>query len=90
VPDPAITLLLQVYDEHSVYEPRAHARWDALLELRLPPGYYVDKNAELLVLRRPDGSAVAVFSVRGVARELVERAAWEDYGEPLPDPGGGE
>jgi hypothetical protein len=90
VPSPATTLLLQVYDEHSVYDPRAHARWDALLELRLPPGYYVDQDADLLVLRRHDDSAVAVFSVRGVAREFVERAAWEDYGEPLPDPGGGE
>jgi hypothetical protein len=89
-PCPTITLLLQVYDELSAYDPRAHARWDALLDLRLPPGYYVDKDADLLVLRRHDGSVVAVFSARGVAKEFIERAAWEDYGEPLPDPGEGE
>jgi hypothetical protein len=63
---------------------------DALPELRLPPGYYVDKDADLLMLRRHDGSAVAVFSARGVTKEVVERAAWEDHGESLPDPGGDE
>jgi hypothetical protein len=57
-----------------------------VLKLRLPPGYYVDKDADVLVLRRHDGSAVAAFSARGVTKELVERAAWEEYGEPLPDP----
>jgi hypothetical protein len=32
----------------------------------------------MLVLRRPDGSAVAAFSSRGVAPERVEATAWED------------
>jgi hypothetical protein len=39
-----------------------------------------------LMLRRDDGSAVAAFSVRGVTKEFVERAAREDFKEPLPDP----
>ena len=58
---------------------------------RLPPGYYVEHDADsLFVLRRHDDSVVAAFSARGVAREFVEQAAWEDYGEPPPDPGSGE
>jgi hypothetical protein len=47
--------------------------------MRLPPGYYVELGADLLTLRRHDCSTVATFSARGVAMELVERAAWEDY-----------
>ena len=56
---------------------------------KLPPGYYVELGADLLTLRRHDSSTVAAFSARGVAMELVERAAWEDYEDSPPD-GGGE
>jgi hypothetical protein len=35
---------------------------------RPPPGYYLERNAELLVLRRPDGTVVAAFSARDVAK----------------------
>ncbi len=56
------------------------------LKLKLPPGYYVELGADLLTLRRHDGSTVATFSTRGVAMKLVERAAWEDYGDSPPSP----
>jgi hypothetical protein len=47
-------------------------------ELRLPPGYQLELDPDTLVLRRPDGSAVAVFSKRGVVPEHIEATAWED------------
>jgi hypothetical protein len=52
-----------------------------VVRLRLPPGYHVDPDADVLILRRADGSLVARFSGRGFVAEAVERAAWEDYGE---------
>jgi hypothetical protein len=34
-------------------------------KLPLPPGYTLEHRADALLLRREDGSVVAVFSVRG-------------------------
>ncbi len=47
-------------------------------ELRLPPGYTLERDSDMMVLRRPDGSAVAAFSSRGATPEHVEAAAFED------------
>ena len=47
--------------------------------LHLPPGYHAHLDSEVLVLKRPDGSQVALFSSRGFVAEIVEQAAWEDY-----------
>jgi hypothetical protein len=47
--------------------------------LRLPPGYYVEHDPDLLVLRRADGASVAAFSARGAIGETVEEVAWEDH-----------
>jgi hypothetical protein len=58
------------------------------MKLKLPPGYNVEMDADLLMLRRLDGSSVATFSARDVAMKLVEKAAWEDYGDSPPSPGG--
>ena len=46
----------------------------------LPPGYWVERDADLLVLRRPDGSIVATFSAGGFDPLEVRVAAWEDQG----------
>jgi hypothetical protein len=46
--------------------------------LSLPPGYRLGLDPDLLVLRRPDGSTVSVFSTRGAVPERVETAARED------------
>jgi hypothetical protein len=51
------------------------------MQLKLPSGYYVELGADLLTLRRHDGSTVATFSVRGFAMKLVEGAAWQDLSE---------
>jgi hypothetical protein len=49
------------------------------VELRLPPGYYLELDADVAILRREDGRSVAPFSARGVIWETVERIAWEDH-----------
>ncbi len=46
---------------------------------RLPPGYRLEHEADVLVLRRPNGTVVAVFSPRGVDLGAVAREAWTDY-----------
>ena len=61
---------------------------DGPLKLKLPPGYYIELGADLMKLRRHDGSTVATFSAQGVAMNLVEKAAWEDYGDSPPSSGG--
>jgi hypothetical protein len=56
--------------------------WDAhrVGKLNLPPGYYVELDADLMELHRPDGSLVAVFSARDATPAEVARTAEEDYG----------
>ena len=39
--------------------------------LRLPPGYRLERDADLLELRKTDGSLVAAFSVRGASPAAV-------------------
>ena len=46
--------------------------------LWLPSGYYLEPDADLLVLRRADGSFVAAFTVRGVDLFELELMAWEE------------
>jgi hypothetical protein len=49
------------------------------MELRLPPGYYVERDPDTCTLRRPDGHFVAAFSARGVIAETIEGVAWEHH-----------
>jgi hypothetical protein len=51
------------------------------MEPRLPPGYYLELDADAAVLREGQGRSVAVFSTRGVIWETVERIAWDDHRE---------
>ena len=46
--------------------------------LELPFGYHLERDADLLVLRRSDGSFVAAFNIRSVNLLEVELAVWED------------
>jgi hypothetical protein len=46
--------------------------------IRLPFGYRAHWDGDLLVVRRPDGSLVAAFSVREPDPFEVEAAVWED------------
>ena len=48
-------------------------------KVTLPPGYGLEYGADVLLLRRADGSTVAAFSARGVAASGVARIAEEDY-----------
>jgi hypothetical protein len=48
-------------------------------KLYLPPGYGVQYGADVLLLRRDDGSVVAAFSARGLTPSEVTRTAEADY-----------
>ncbi|MBA3425157.1 MAG: winged helix-turn-helix domain-containing protein [Rubrobacter sp.] len=45
--------------------------------LDLPAGYYLERDPDLLLLRRSDGSMVTAFSARGAATEAIRSAAEE-------------
>jgi DNA-binding SARP family transcriptional activator len=49
--------------------------------LDLPTGYYLERDPDVLILRRPDGSMVGAFSARGAAPEAVLRTVEETVGE---------
>ena len=48
-------------------------------KFQLPPGYRLERDADLLELRRTDGSLVAAFSARGASPAAVVREAEEDH-----------
>lgn len=49
--------------------------------LSLPAGYWLEDDADILLLHRPDGLVVAAFSAMGADPNEIEREAWEDAGE---------
>ena len=51
-------------------------------ELRLPPGYSLERSdPDVLVLRCPHGKAAARFSAQGATAEAIEREARTHYRE---------
>ena len=44
----------------------------------MPFGYYLEREADLLILRRSDDSPVAEFSAEGLDLFEVEFAVWAD------------
>jgi DNA-binding SARP family transcriptional activator len=51
--------------------------------LDLPTGYYLERDPDVLILRRRDGSMVGAFSARGAAPEAVRRTVEESvHGGP--------
>jgi hypothetical protein len=51
-------------------------------EGRLPSGYTLDhSDPDVLVLRCPDGTAIARFSAQGATAEAIELEARTHYGE---------
>ncbi len=48
-------------------------------DLDLPAGYWLERDADILVLHRPDDSIVAAFSAQGADPTEIERAAEEDH-----------
>ena len=55
-----------------------HESIDEQNGLWLPFGYYLERNADLLILRRSDDSLVAAFNSEGVDLFEVELAVWAD------------
>ncbi|MDQ3568913.1 MAG: winged helix-turn-helix domain-containing protein [Actinomycetota bacterium] len=45
--------------------------------LNIPAGYYLERDPDLLFVRRSDGSLVTAFSARGAALEEIQRAVEE-------------
>jgi DNA-binding SARP family transcriptional activator len=52
--------------------------------LDLPTGYYLERDPDILTLRRLDGSIVSAFSARGAAPEAVRRMVEETIQEEHP------
>jgi hypothetical protein len=52
-------------------------------DLDLPAGYWLEINADFLVLHRSDGSIVATFSARGADPSEIEQAARDDADDEL-------
>jgi hypothetical protein len=51
-------------------------------EVRLPPGYSLDRSdPDILALRCPHGTAIARFSARGATAEAIEYEARTHYRE---------
>ena len=50
----------------------------------LPTGYYLERDPDVLVLRRLDGSVACAFSARGAAPEAVRRMVQETLVEESP------
>jgi hypothetical protein len=48
-------------------------------KLHLAPGYELEYGADVMLLRRDDGSVVAAFSARGTTPSEVASTAEEDY-----------
>ena len=55
-----------------------HESIDGLNGFSLPFGYYLERDADLLILRRSDDSLVVEFSAEGVDFFEVELAVWAD------------
>jgi hypothetical protein len=57
---------------------------------KLPEGYHLDlaSDPDAPVLRRPDGTAAARFSARGMTEEAIEREALEDMLHRIEEPQG--
>ena len=53
-------------------------RVDKQEQPKFPFSYYLDRDADLLILRRPDGSFVVAFNAVGADLFEVELAVWED------------
>ena len=54
----------------------------------LPSGYALDETGrDFAMLRREDGTEVAVCSATGADPKEVERAAWEDFRDQGGSPG---
>ena len=51
-------------------------------KLSLPPNYGLEYGADVLLLRRADGSVAAAFSARGAAPAEVARTAEKDHKRP--------
>ena len=57
---------------------RGHGKAGGYDKLGLPFGYHLERDDDLLILRRADGSRAAAFGTVGLDLFEVELAVWED------------
>jgi DNA-binding SARP family transcriptional activator len=55
------------------------------LSLELPTGYYLERDPDLLILRRFDGAMVGAFSAKGVASNILQRNLKYTFEESLQE-----
>jgi LuxR family maltose regulon positive regulatory protein len=55
------------------------------LSFELPSGYYLEREPDLLVLRRLDGAMVGAFSTRGAVPEALQRTLQQTFEETLEE-----
>jgi hypothetical protein len=60
------------------FSGRVNAQENEQERSKLPFGYYLEPDADVLTLRRSDGVFVATFNAVGVDFFEVEVAVWED------------
>jgi hypothetical protein len=65
---------------HGPKEAHREQTGRAKIEPLLPPGYWTEWDADLLLLRGRDSGIVATFSARGVTQEAIEAVAWGKHG----------
>ena len=71
--------VLGAYKEGNSLTIEAPRSWLPHTELALPPGYYLERDPDLLILREGrEGRFVAAFSARGAIPSEVARTAEDD------------
>src|SRR5919112_88789 len=84
---PRVTTQASFGSRTEAFRPRGQRSGDILMQglaLDLPAGYYLERDPDVLVLRRVDGSMAGAFSARGAAPEAVRRMIEETVEEEFP------
>src|SRR5215203_5353434 len=90
---PRVTVQASFGSRTEAFRPRGQRSGDIImrgLALDLPAGYYLERDPDVLVLRRVDGSMAGAFSARGAApdavRRMIEETVEEEFPTYLPKP----
>src|SRR5919112_836477 len=84
---PRVTAQASLGVRTEALRPRGQRSGDMImrrLALDLPAGYYLERDPDVLVLRRVDGSVAGAFSARGAAPEAVRQLIEETEGQGFP------
>src|SRR5215203_5807709 len=85
---PRVTVQASFGSRTEAFRPRGQRSGEILMQelaLDLPAGYYLERDPDVLVLRRVDGSMAGAFSARGAAPEAVRRMVEEESSAYVPE-----